>query len=274
MAVSFGICALLLVFGFRNVEAGIEDQAWDVVVTGDSIIGKERGEESVEAYFTEYSGMTMLNGAFGGNSASVGEEAFRYSFHEESLTLYELSKALCYRDFGVQWADMATSQTKIWYFEEALEALSSADLTRTDYLMLSFGTNDYVNGKLLDDPADSYNRASFGGALRSSIELIRETYPDLEIVLVTPPYCHLSGRESGFEEDFGGGTLDEYVELEKAIGEEYGVHVIDVFRELGIDETNYQEYMEGGLHLTGAGRELYGRFLAEQMKQIAKERDG
>lgn len=266
------ICGVLLAFGYQSVEAGIQDRAYDVVVTGDSIIGKERLDGPVDAYFTEYSGMTMLNGAFGGNSASVGREAFRYSFHEESLTLYRLSQALCYRDFGVQRADMAVSQTKIWYFDETLENLASADLSQTDYLMLSFGTNDYVNGKALEDPNDPYNETTYGGALRYAIELIRETYPDLGIVLVTPPYCHLSGMESGFEEDFGGGTLDQYVELEKQIGEEYGVYVIDAFRELGIDGTNYEEYMEGGLHLNKAGRELYGRFLAEQMKRIAEER--
>lgn len=264
------ICGVLLSFGYQSVDAGIQKGA-DVVVTGDSIIGKERTDGPVEAYFTEYSGMTMLNGAFGGNCASVGEEAFRYSFHEESLTLYRLAKALCYRDFGVQLADMAASRTKIWYFEEALKNLSSVDLEQTDYLMLSFGTNDYLHGKTLDDPDDPYNETTYGGALRYALELFQETYPDLEIVLVTPPYCHLDGRKGGFEEDFGGGTLDEYAALEKQIGEEYGVHVIDAFSEAGIDETNYQEYLEGGLHLNKAGRELYGRFLAEQMKRIAEE---
>lgn len=244
-----------------------------MVVTGDSIIGKERLEGPVDAYFTEYSGMTMLNGAFGGNCASVGEEAYRYSFHEESLTLYQLAKALSYRDFGVQWADMAASQTKIWYFEETLAGLASADLERTKYLMLSFGTNDYVNGKLLDNPDDPYDESTYGGALRYAIELIQAAYPDLEIVLVTPPYCHLAGRKSGLQEDFGGGTLDQYVALEKSIGEAYGVHVIDAFWELGIDEDNYEEYMEGGLHLNGAGREFYGRFLAEQMRRIEEEKD-
>lgn len=266
------ICGVLLVFGYQSVDAGIQNGA-DVVVTGDSIIGKERTDGPVEEYFMEYSGMTMLNGAFGGNSASVGEEAFRYSFHEESLTLYRLVKAMCYRDFGVQLADLPSSQTKIGYFEETLKNLSSVDLYQTDYLMLAFGTNDYLNGKQLDDPDDPYNEMTYGGTLRYAIALIQKTYPDLGIVLVTPPYCHLSDRKGCLEEDFGGGTLDQYVELERQIGEEYGVYVIDAFSEAGIDETNYQGYTEdGGLHLNKAGRERYGRFLAEQMKQIAEER--
>lgn len=79
---AFGICGLLLYFGYQSVESEIVDRSWDVVVTGDSIIGKERTDGPVNAYFEEYSGMTMLNGAFGGNCASVGENADRYSFHE------------------------------------------------------------------------------------------------------------------------------------------------------------------------------------------------
>ena len=33
------ICAFLLYFGYRNVDAGIEDRHWDVIALGDSIIG-------------------------------------------------------------------------------------------------------------------------------------------------------------------------------------------------------------------------------------------
>ena len=269
---AFVICAILLCFGYRSVEAESGDKVWDVVVTGDSIIGKDREYGSVNVYFEEYSGMTMLNGAFGGNCASVGENADRYSFHEESINLYNLSKAICYRDFGVQWADLAASQNKMAYFEQALEGLSSVDFRRTRFLMLSFGTNDYTNGRKADDPDDPYNRETYGGALRCAIELFQETYPDLKIVLVTPPFCHLAGRKDCFEEDFGGGTLDQYVETEKKIGAEYeDVYVIDAFWESGIDESNYSEYMEGGLHLDQAGRELYGRFLAEEMIKLSEE---
>lgn len=271
-AAAFVICGFWLWFSYRSVEAETGDMAWDVVVTGDSIIGKDRTDGPVNEYFEKYSGMTMLNGAFGGNCASVGEHADRYSFHEESINLYNLSKAICYRDFGVQWADLAASQTKMEYFEEALKGLCSVDFRRTKFLMLSFGTNDYTNGRKTDDPDDPYNRETYGGALRCSIELLQETYPDLKIVLVTPPFCHLADREDCLKEEFGGGTLDQYVEVEKKIGAEYeGVYVIDAFWESGIDESNYREYMEGGLHLNKAGRELYGRFLAEEMKKLSEE---
>lgn len=264
--------ALILWFGYQSVEADIEDKAWDVVVIGDSIIGKGREEGAVDEYFEQYSGMTMVNGAFGGNCASTGEHADRYSYHEESITLCNLAKAACLRDFGVQWADLAASQTKVAYFEEALAKLSAADLCQTKILLLAFGTNDYTTGKKLDDPADPYNVRTYGGALRQAVELFQETYPDLEIVLVTPLFCHLSEREDCFTEDFGGGTLEEYAQKEKEIAAEYGLDVIDVLGEAGIDETNYTEYLEDGMHLNRDGRELYGRFLAERITELSEEK--
>lgn len=257
------------------MEAERDDRAWDVVVTGDSIIGKGRYDGSVDEYFEKYSGLTMLNGAFGGNCASLGEDAGRCSEQGESITLVRLAEAICYRDFGVQRADQATELVKIEYFEESLDSLAAADFRQTKILMLSFGTNDYLSGKRPDDPEDPFNTATFGGALRYALELFEKTYPDLEVVLVTPLFCHIPGWGNCLEQRFCvGETLDKYVETEKQIAAEYGVYVIDVFYESGIDETNYEAFTDGGgLHLNREGRELYGRFLAEKVEELLEERN-
>lgn len=256
------------------MDAEIKREPRDVVVTGDSIIGKEREDGTVEEFFEKYSGLTMVNGAFGGNCASVGEDAGRYSYQGESITLPELAEAVCCRDFSVQRGDMAGSQTKIEYFDSALQNLSEVDFEQTKVLMLAFGTNDYLSGKKTDDPADPYNVETYGGALRYGIELLEKTYPDLEIVLVTPLFCHISGWDNCLEQRFyGGETLDQYVETGKRVAKQYGVYVIDGFHEAGINESNYEEFMEeGGLHLNREGREKYARFLAEKTEELLKEK--
>lgn len=276
IAAAFVVCGFLCWLGYRSADAEIKDEPWDVVVTGDSIIGKEREDGTVEEYFEKYSGLTMVNGAFGGNCASVGENAGRYSYQGESITLPELAEAICYRDFSVQRADLAISQTKIDYFDQALQNLEETDFRQTKILMLAFGINDYLSGKKTDDPEDPFNVETYGGALRYGIELLRDTYPDLEIVLITPLFCHISGWENCLEQGFyGGGTLDKYAETEKRVAGQYGLYVIDALGEAGIDETNYEEYMEaGGLHLNKAGREKYARFLAEKTEDLLKERSG
>lgn len=219
---AFVMAGVLLLFGYQNVDAEIEDRHWDVVVLGDSIIGKEREEGTIHEYFEEYSGLSMLNAAFGGNCASMGENSYRYSYYEESLSLCRLAEAVCYKDFAVQKADLAASQTKAEYFEEVLAGLAAGDLDQTDILLLEFGVNDYTAGRRLDNPEDRFDVYTYGGALRYAIELFREAYPNLEIILVTPAYCHIDGYENCLEEDFGGGTLDQYADMEKEIAAEYG----------------------------------------------------
>ena len=264
------ISALFLYFGYRNVDAGIEDRHWDVIVLGDSIIGKEREDGPIHVYFEEYSGMSMLNAAFGGNCASVGENAGRYSYNDESLSLCRLAEAVCYKDYGVLKADMAASRVKADYFEETLEQLAAADLKQADILLLEFGANDYTAGRKLDNPGNPRDVYTYGGALRYAIELLQRAYPDLKIVLVTPLYCHLAERKNCLEEDFGGGTLDEYADLEKKIAKEYGLDVIDVFYEIGIDESNVMEYTRDGMHLRHEGRQYYARFLAEKIEELSE----
>ncbi len=272
MAAALVIAGFLLLSGYRNVNAGIEDGHWDVIVLGDSIIGKEREEGTIHEYFEEYSGLTMLNAAFGGNCASVGENADRYSYHEESLSLCRLAEAACYKDFGVQKADLAASQTKADYFEDVLEELAGADLSQADILLLEFGVNDYTAGRKLDNPEDPLDVYTYGGALRYAVGLFQETYPDLEIILVTPAYCHIAEYKNCLEEDFGGGTLDRYADLEKEIAAEYGLDVIDVFYGIGFDESNIMDYTRDGMHLRSEGRPVYARFLADKIEELSERK--
>ncbi len=275
IAAAFGFCGFLLCLGCQSVDREKRDEPRDVVAIGDSIIGKEREDGTVDEYFEKYSGLTMVNGAFGGNCASVGENAGRYSYQGESFTLPELAEAICCQDFAVQRADLAASQRKIAYFEESIDNLAEVDFQQTKILMAAFGTNDYLSGKKPDDPEDPYNIETYAGALRYGIELLGKTYPDLEIVLVTPLFCHISGWDNCCKESFyGGETLDRYVEAEKKVAAEYGLYVIDVFDGIGIDETNYEQYMEsGGLHLNREGREKYARFLAEKTEELLEAKN-
>lgn len=273
MAAACVISGCLLYFGYQRIEAETAgSRAWEIVALGDSIIGKEREGQAINAYFKEYTGISMLNAGFGGNLAGTGENTDRYSYHEESLNLYALAEAICFRDFGVQKADMAASETDAWYFEESLNGLAEADLGQSKILLLEFGVNDYMMGKALDNPENPQDIKTYGGALRYAIELFRENYPHLEIVLVTPAFCYIPGSGSCMEADFGGGTLNLYADLEKEIAAQYGLRVVDVFYKLGMDETNVSAYTEDGVHLNNEGRQAYARFLREELTGKVSER--
>ena len=55
------------------------------------------------------------------------------------------------------------------------------------------------------------------------------------------------------------------MEQEKEIAAQYGLRVIDVYHEFGMDETNVMDLTEDGMHLSHEGREAYARFLVGEL---------
>ncbi len=273
---SFAVAAVFALtivrFWYQSVDAGM-NREYQVVALGDSVIGKERDDDSVTAYAERVSGFSVYNGAFGGNCASADKAMRHYSYHEESLSLCRMAEAVSTKDFGVQSPDMTANQVRSWYFEDGMAGLSEIDFDKTEMFLIEFGVNDYSSGRSLENPENPLDVYTYGGALRYSVEKLREAYPAAKLVMVTPAYCWLPyGHEVCTKEDFGGGTLDKYADLQKEIAKEYDMDVIDVFYELGIDENNVSYYTEDGLHLNNEGRELYGNFLGEKIKELMEKR--
>ena len=148
-----------------------------------------------------------------------------------------------------------------------MDDLSKVDFDKVKILIITHGTNDYNNGNLLDNPKDPYDEATFGGALRSSLKLLQEHYPDLRIILMTPVYCEIGtqGEFKSYNTSFGGGTLEAYVSMEQEIAAEYGVEILDAYHESGIWEENIEEYLFDYLHPNEAGNILLGNFVADYL---------
>lgn len=263
------LCVYLLRAFYQNVDAEMT-ASYNVVAIGDSIIGKERDGDGVHAFFTEASGLTMYNGAFGGSCASASGDDDKYSYNEESLNLCRMAEAICQKDFGVQRADMSASRVKSWYFDEAMQELAKIDFEQVDFLLIEFGVNDYSSGRKLDNPEDLYDVYTCGGALRYALQMLQKTYPNLHLVMITPIYCWLPEHDVCTKEDFGYGTLDQFVELEREIAAAYDVDLIDMFAESGFDESNILDYTEDGEHLNEEGRRIYGAYLGERIKEMAR----
>ena len=142
-----GILAVCISFGiYRSIQESAMD-GYQVVLLGDSIMGKERCDKRVDGVIQETTGMSVYNGAFGGTCASAGNPQNSYDYHEESLNLCRLVDAICEKDFGVQLADLPNNQFQSWYFPEALENLSKVDFNKVDVVLLEHGNNDYSGGR-------------------------------------------------------------------------------------------------------------------------------
>lgn len=241
-----------------------------IVVLGDSIIGNIREETSVTSVMERELGKKVINGAFGGTCMASTNRDLKSTYYEDSLNLAILVDAIVEKNFMVQKSDINGSQFKLPYFKQGLMDLSEIDFEKVEILVIQQGTNDYNAGNPLDNPNNPYDKTTFGGALRYTIEQIQDNYPDIQIVLTTPIYCEILQQDGTYLDcaqlDFGYGSLEKYVNLEKEIAQEYGITLIDNYNELGIDETNVDIYTEDGLHLNEEGRELLGVAIARQLQ--------
>ena len=252
---AFGV----LVLGVKNYARGT-DMSYQVVCLGDSNLGNYRDETGVTSLLEKNINKKVLNGAFGGTTmAYIGKEKTRYS---GLFSLYNLSVSICNKNFAIQKSELAivAKRDKIGYFGETLDELSQVDFSTVEILIIEHGINDYLGGVPVSNDEDKWDRDTFSGALRTSLKLLKETYPELRIILVTPTFCAVPDENGLFRDcnkySYGGGYLEEYVEAELKVAKEMGVEVIDDYHLSGITADNFEEYLLDGLHLNEKGRKI------------------
>lgn len=249
---------------FLLAEAGGKKE-YEVVFFGDSIIGDVRDETGIAAQVGELLGVPVYNGAFGGTTASAFNTENRPDMTIDSISLTGLIDALCYENFAVTNAGVESCMT-FDYFRETVQGLNDVDWEQVSVIVIEHGVNDYLAGTVLDNPEDPYDTFTYGGALRCALKKLQEEKPELHVVLCTPTYCWFLAEEISCEEcDLGGGVLEDYVNLELAIAQEFGVEIVDNYHDSGIggDFADWSVYTVDGLHLNETGRQiLAGRIAA------------
>ncbi len=236
---------------------------------GDSIMGSTRDETSVTYLLQEKLGVEVFNGALGGTTMSKQEGKRRFAFKKDGLSFAALTQAIAYEDFGVQ-RNINIHEPGTDYFKETIDELAKIDFTQVEILFIEHGMNDYNASLPIYNEEDKYDEYSFAGALRSSIELLQDKYPDLRIILVTPTYNWYVSIEQTCEDRYAEyGYLKDYVEAEFLVAKELGVEIIDHYHNFYPHETweDWSVYTIDGLHPNEAGRQKIADSLVNYLNQ-------
>lgn len=225
-----------------------------IVVFGDSIWNDARGEDGVSEQLMALTGSTVYNCAIGGTSAAVVGESteFSYDWRSQSFNgmVYVANKLLP--------ADVVLEGT------EACEVIKQVDFSTVDYILVSYGLNDFFSGVSIY-PKEYYELSNYVGALRNGILHLRETYPQAKIVLVTPTYTKMFEGEKEFE-------IGDYVEAMREVSQEMNTELADMFHVLGENPESRLEHLEDGVHLSAEGRNIYAKGIAWYLTEIENEK--
>ena len=264
---AFLLLALLAAATLRDRSDLLERSQVQIVALGDSIFGLVRDETSIPAQVGELTGMTVSNSAFGGTCVSRVDEGRRLDRANDSLSLVGLAKAVAGEDFGVQQS-MKHRVSGTEYFEKTVDELEKIDFSAVELVLIMHGLNDFNSGVPIRNEKDPYDEYTFTGALRSAIEFLRQAYPGMRIVLVTPTYSwYLTSGQTCEEYNGGGGVQEDYINAEMELAKELGIEVIDVYHDVYPHEKweDWALYTLDGIHPNQSGRELLADIIAEYL---------
>ncbi len=191
--------------------------------------------------------------------------------------LYNISKIMEIEEYQVlldfKETMSITEQTAI----EKVDILTQIEYEEIDYIVISYGVNDYTVG-VPASGEEPYEESTYEGALRSSIERIQKMCPNSTIIISSITYCSYTGDEDntkdGYEYDWGGGYITEYRDAAKRVASEYSnVIFMDNLELLDINASNYNQYLFDGIHFSTAGQELYTDCLINVIRENESNQD-
>ncbi len=272
----YGICGILLMGIFCPWLLGArrpKDLQAQVLFMGDSIMGQCRDETSIPWLVAERMGVPVVNGDFGGTTMSLQNREGRDAYYWDGLSFSQLAKAFAAQDLGGQQT-IRTKNYVTMHFGDIVDELDRVNFSSVGTLVVCYGMNDYTTGSPIRNPEDSEDAYTMEGAMRTGIRYLRQRYPKLRIVFVSPTYCWwFTDREGSVVDfcenhDFGGGHLEEYVEAQRKVARECGVEFLDLYHGYYPNEKleDWRLYTEDGIHPNEAGRQKIAETLAAYLQ--------
>ena len=236
------------------------DSELQIVFMGDSIFDNSRDGTGVPYLTAVQCNADVYNLAIGGTSATLewGEQGGNEEWTSRSLV-------------GIVKAMMGDVPTDAFAGTRTKEILDNTniDWSTTDYFVVEYGLNDYFRAVPLSNPELYYDIYTYAGALRYAVTNLREIAPDATVILCCPNYAQFYDGNwmigDGNSLNTGYGTLFDYKGICEYVSHEQQTEFLDAYLDLGINGYTAEEYLEDGVHLTDAGRQLYADALAQKI---------
>lgn len=227
-------------FGFYRARKYPDLSEWSFVFLGDSIIGNDRSTCSVPSVVSAFSGARTYNCAKNGAAATYDREA--------EVSFLDVTEAIISGDVesivNVELAD-------------GIKAFKEEYAGGKLCFVLNYGLNDYFVGYPTEDKANTYNRETYAGALRTGIGQLKQAYPDALIIVMLPTYTVLYEEGTQIMGD-AGAQLTEYRRMACSVAEEMGVLWKDNFTDIPLDIHTHTTILADGTHLNEMGRYVLG----------------
>ena len=181
----------------------------------------------------------------------------------------ELSAANRYAISGSRLAHQIHPSEKprydLCFCDRAFDMDESADM-----VIVYGGVNDYIHGDAPFGEIGDITPATFCGGVYFLMNYLRETYREKPIIFMTPARMFLRREVSDLipsthaKKIVEGKPLIDYVEAILETAKQFGIHTLNLYKDLGIDPHNpedFEAYTADGLHFNDIGHEKLAALL-------------
>ena len=145
-----------------------------------------------------------------------------------------------------------------------------------DLVVVYGGVNDYIHGDAYFGTMEDKDATTFCGAVYYLMNFLKQEYAGKTVVFMTPAHMHFRGVSDTLVSPRpikkpDAKPLQAYVDVVKARGEEFGIPVLDLFENLGIDPNNEddrEKYTVDGLHFNDIGQGILADTLGKFLENI------
>lgn len=141
-------------------------------------------------------------------------------------------------------------------YTEAIDTLENMDIDKVDMIAVMYDSTDYENGMPIVNMEYEDELTTYTGAMRNAFKLIRDAYPYIRIVFLSPTYMRHQAEDGtlmdGRTTDLGNGTLIQYWQWAFDTCADMSVSFLDNYYG-SVNDSNYSEYMADNMHLNAAG---------------------
>lgn len=142
---------------------------------------------------------------------------------------------------------------------EIYNTLNTLDFSTVDAIAIMYDASDYLAGHEMYSDTNYTDIVQFTGNLEAGIELLREAYPHIRIIVLSPPYAFGLDENGNYVSSdiqrYGWDVLSTYVIKQYQSCSSRSVTFVDNLYGT-ITQDNASEYLTDHLHLNVNGRKL------------------
>ncbi|MCI2049098.1 MAG: hypothetical protein LKJ76_05185 [Lachnospiraceae bacterium] len=254
----------------KVLEGRTDDGRTTILFLGDDPISDDTGDTGIAGRVKALGGdnVDVMTAAFPGSQVACKNATYSTSYVDDAFNFYYVCSSISLGDYTAM-SNAASLKTDSDVYASSVKTLQGVDFNTVDVIAVMYDAVDYLNGSPVYNTNDTGDLQTYAGALERGFSLIRDKYPWIRLVFLSPTYAlyvDADGKQQpGDTYDAGNGTLPTYwTKAIDACSAAETVSFIDNYYG-SVNADNYKDYLADNIHLNAAGFDAVARHFVSKI---------